>query len=331
MRWPLILTMATLLALESEPVIPRPLSQSSALWRPMGLWAGQEHPVEAPMRMALPLEREHRYMVSARIRPLLLFWIGRDNVGSARLTWRRGDDGQRGTEVLIGSDPERAPRRLNRWGFIAEVTGGASTEVLGVMTDSSERSLDEAKARVSKERESGKTLKVLQSVVEGGRIVSRASVVRIPDSWTYRDVDRVLSLVAAQPTTTKTMAFPESAEGGFLTALFDILPRLREPCKGAASEVARPVPPVAYAYNATMFRLAVDSCLGKAEVLQATGVTVPAVDARFSIQNMATKNVTKFRLAHGADGEFAGVPVRVVFRPQWWVEVELTLDDGVVW
>jgi hypothetical protein len=167
--------------------------------------------------------------------------------------------------------------------------------------------------------------------VEDGRVVSRASVVRIPDAWTYRDVDRVPSLIETQPTTTKTMVLPAGTEGGFLTALFGVLPRLREPCQGAVSEVGQPVPPVAYAYNATLFRLSVDSCVGRPEALRATGTTVPAVDVRFSIQNLATKNVTKFRLAYGADGEFAGVPVRVVFRPQWWVEVELTLDDGVVW
>lgn len=293
--------------------------------------AAQDHAPVALLAPPLPIEREHRYMVSARIRPLLLFWIGRDNVGSARLIWRRGDQGQRGAEVLIGSDPERAPRRINRWGFIAEATRGASTEVLGVMTESSERSLDEAKARVSREPASGKSLKVLQSLVEDGRIVSRASVVRIPDTWTYRDVDRVISLIATQPTTTKTTVIPAGTEGGFLTALFGVLRRLREPCEGAVSEVARPAPAVAYAYNATMFRLSVDSCVDRPEVLMATGTAVPAVDVRFSIQNLVTKNVTKFRLAYAADGEFAGVPVRVVFRPQWWVEVDLTLDDGVVW
>ncbi len=36
---------------------------------------------------------EHRYRLAARIRPLLVFWIGRDNVGGARIVWRRGDNG----------------------------------------------------------------------------------------------------------------------------------------------------------------------------------------------------------------------------------------------
>lgn len=318
------------LALDGSQVVRRQPSMSNA---PIGRVAEavvQEHAADVRSPARLPIEREHRYVVSARIRPLLLFWIGRDNVGTARLIRRRGNEGERGAEVLIGSDPDRAPRRINRWGFISETTRGASTDVLGVMTDSSERSLDEAKARVSREQESGKALKVLQSLVEDGRVVSRASVVRIPDAWTYRDVDRVLSLIEAQPTTTKTMAFPAGADGGFLTALFGVLPKLLEPCQHAASELARPVPPVVYPYNATMFRLSVDSCVVASVALQATGTTVPAVDVRFSIQNLTTKNVTRFRLAYGSDGELAGIPVRVVFRPQWWVEVDLTLDDGVM-
>jgi hypothetical protein len=29
---------------------------------------------------------------------------------------------------------------------------------------------------------------------------------------------------------------------------------------------------------------------------------------------------------YGASGELCGVPVRAVFRPRWWMEVELLLD-----
>ena len=66
--------------------------------------------------VSLPKVAEHRYRVAARIRPLLLFWIGRDNVGSARIAWYRGAGEDRGFELLLGSDPARAPRRINQWG-----------------------------------------------------------------------------------------------------------------------------------------------------------------------------------------------------------------------
>ena len=68
--------------------------------------------------VSLPVRVEHRYRMLGRVRPLL-FWISREDVGGAQVTWREAADGV-GYELLIGSDPERAPRRINRWGYIGE-------------------------------------------------------------------------------------------------------------------------------------------------------------------------------------------------------------------
>ena len=51
----------------------------------------------------------------AKVRPLL-FWISKDDVGGARVSWRGDADGAFGLDLLIGSDPARAPRQINRWG-----------------------------------------------------------------------------------------------------------------------------------------------------------------------------------------------------------------------
>jgi hypothetical protein len=61
----------------------------------------------------------HQYRLAARIRPLL-FWIGKDNVGDACLTWLKEADGEPGYGLLIGSDPARAPLEINRWGYVSE-------------------------------------------------------------------------------------------------------------------------------------------------------------------------------------------------------------------
>ena len=37
----------------------------------------------------LAVVKSHRYRMAGRIRPLL-FWVGRDNVGLAQITWRDG-------------------------------------------------------------------------------------------------------------------------------------------------------------------------------------------------------------------------------------------------
>src|SRR5262245_5961432 len=60
--------------------------------------------------------QRHHYTMNARVRPLL-FWIGRDDVGDAVVAKRQNGESV-GYSLLIGSDPDRAPRRINRWGYI---------------------------------------------------------------------------------------------------------------------------------------------------------------------------------------------------------------------
>src|SRR5579871_3736560 len=102
-------------------------------------------PRAADACQSLPLTNVDRpYAVSGRVR-LLLFWTGLREVGDARITWTGATSGQRGFELLIGTDPDRAPRRLNRWGYEAEkLCDDGSATLLGVMTQADEQTVDEA-------------------------------------------------------------------------------------------------------------------------------------------------------------------------------------------
>ena len=67
----------------------------------------------------LPVTQSHTYKMSGRVRAPLL-WVGRDDVGSGIIRWRGGTAGPAGNvgngyELLIGSDPLRAPGGLNKW------------------------------------------------------------------------------------------------------------------------------------------------------------------------------------------------------------------------
>src|SRR5688572_11495228 len=85
------------------------------------------------------------YTVTGRVK-LLLVWTGRRDVGAARFV--RSDDGERSRrlELLVGTDPDRAPRRLNRWGYVAETSCAAGADVTGIMTESNEQSIEQAEA-----------------------------------------------------------------------------------------------------------------------------------------------------------------------------------------
>jgi len=60
--------------------------------------------------------------------------MGRDDVGLGRVAWRQDESGRTGYELLIGTDPGKAPRGLNRWGFVAEQSTAEGGELLALMT-----------------------------------------------------------------------------------------------------------------------------------------------------------------------------------------------------
>jgi hypothetical protein len=134
---------------------------------------------------AAPVTQEHRYRLSAAIRPLL-FWVGAKNVGGARIVWR-WDGGERlGYELLLGSDPARAPRRINRWGWVREDADPSGATMLGVMNRSEEDSLDQVKARLQSEGKDGYFFKLIRARVEGGGARAESTTVYAPEDYTFR-------------------------------------------------------------------------------------------------------------------------------------------------
>ena len=51
------------------------------------------------------------------------------------------------------------------------------------------------------------------------------------------------------------------------------------------------------------------------------------VRAEFSVLNHKSER-SNFELLVGTDGELRGVPVRILYRPNFWFEVELNLDNA---
>src|SRR5215470_8591019 len=147
----------------------------------------------------LPVVSEHRYRMLAKVRPLL-FWISRDDVGMAKVSWRGNDAEGFGLDLLIGSDPLRAPRKINRWGYIAEEVRGSDARVLGLMKQSNEQSIADAEQQIGSEGRAG---------------VTSVSVDR---DLTYRDVDSLIALVnhAGAGAENRSVPLPAGTRPGFL-------------------------------------------------------------------------------------------------------------------
>src|ERR1700730_1535993 len=110
------------------------------------------------------LEAEYDYIMTARVR-LLLFWVGKDDVGGGYI--RRGTlPGESQSEViqlLMGSDPAKAPRAINRWGAATEIVHGSSESnqavnantFLGFMKVSKGTSVSEMQKELAREKQGG--------------------------------------------------------------------------------------------------------------------------------------------------------------------------------
>jgi hypothetical protein len=268
---------------------------------------------------------QRTYVVNARVRPLLLFWIGRDDVGGGRITWREaGSD--HAIELLVGSDPARAPRQINRWGFIREEFTSEMTRVLGVMKESSEETLDEAEASIERERAGGGTFKAVRTTITGNRAVGGTMTIRTPSNLTYRQLDDLLTLIPDEPAVQRTIEVPAGTQHGFLIGMTVLIRESRTFCRSSGSAAVRTIPKVPYVYKQTLYDLSLVACDYTPELRTKQGSYFEIVKGKFQTRNRATGNVTHFQVAFGTSGEQNGRPVRIIFRPRWWLEFELLLD-----
>ena len=144
------------------------------------------------------MSREHNYQVDARVRPLL-FWIRKSNVGDGRITWRTGPDGTVGYELLVGTNPARTPRRINRWGYLREESAPLGGTVFGVMSQSDEQSIEDADRNTGRAGEAGHTFKALHQQVTGSEARVTLSNVRVGKDLTYADLGMLLAALPEAP------------------------------------------------------------------------------------------------------------------------------------
>ena len=246
---------------------------------------------------------------------LALFTIGNDDVGSARISWRSDGRGS-SISLLVGSDPDHAPKRLNEWGYMREESGPDGAEVFVLR-----RATDEDQARPSAPRDDGLLVAGCASMVERD-VRSFATTVDAPGT-TYRTFDRLLDqLLDAPPKwNERHLVRPTDAQPGFLTAL-DLLLR----GAGAATN-AGAVAAVPYVYNGKVYDLS-------ARRLRAIGPTTVGARAfealnraDLSVRNRSTGEVSKLAVTYVPDRSHFCLPVQIFVQPNFWVSVELRQDD----
>lgn len=301
----------------------------------VGATASVTVPREVTLSERAPLPGEgfrttsvRRYRMAGRIRPLL-FWFGKDDVGFARITWRAADEGRRAYELLVGTDPNRAPRGLNKWGFIAEQADHTGGHLLALMTGDDTASYDEAAADVERPRHAG-DFRAITGQVVSGRSAWRTARIATTQAFSVHDVDTTLDRVRdeAAAAVPRERAVSEGIRPGFLVALADLI---EQDASRMGREGARSAPRldsrVRYVFGQGLYELARRE--SKPTSVQLGDRTVTALRSSFEITTLATDARTRFDVAVGTDGPFAGVPLTAEWQPRWWLKVALTLQESV--
>ena len=271
-----------------------------------------------------PVVAERTYTLKAGVR-LLVFWIRRDNVGSARITWRAGDARHRVLEFLVGSDPERAPRRINRWGYIAEEVRPPDADLLGIMSKSDEQSADEAESQIAADgQRDSHPYNAIRTTIRGGSASSGVLRVSTEKALTYRDLETLLGLVPDDVPAARAVSLPEGTQPGFLFATEALIASTLDQCRAGVQAAPASLP---YLYNNTFYTLTLQECGFESTRKIGNRAFSNVIRAKLETRNSATGNTTSFRMEYGTDGDLKAVPVRMVFRPKWWFEAELLLDD----
>jgi hypothetical protein len=276
-------------------------------------------------RPAAPVTAERRYRLSAAIRPLL-FWITAGNVGGARIVWRQDGGARRGYELLLGSDPARAPRRINRWGWAREDADEAGATMLGLMNRSEDDSLDQAKAGL--QSKGSYLFKLNRARVENGTARAEATTLYAPQDYTFRQLEELLRFAeATKPAArVRTGRLPTGTRPGLLFALADLVTAGVTAARGTESQ--EPVPSVVhYTFNAGSYDLALTSWERVEQARYGGSAFEKLVRLEFESRNLQTGGTERFVLACGTEGPLTGVPVFVRYQPKWWFKVEGVLDD----
>jgi hypothetical protein len=257
----------------------------------------------------------HHYTIGARVRPLLVFWISRAGVGDAVVTRRRAP-GEASYSLLIGTDPDRAPLRINRWGYIEEEIRGGEARLLGLMTESEEESIQDAEANVRGQAIGRHPFKVIHATADAETAEARVASVNMPQDYTVRQMHVVLERAErdAARGNLRVVHLPSGARPGFLAALADAMHM-----PGA--------PTMTYAYYGRLYDLRRMRSRTVRNFQIAQHSYGAAVAADFLITSRYDGEQTKFSVTYGTEGPYAEVPLTVVYQPRWWMQVELTIDD----
>ena len=303
----------------------------------------------------------YSYRMRGKVR-LLFFWVGKDNVGGGTITISRsGENAESGwteeVEALFGSNPDRVPGKINRWGYGREASGWSknpetatgsdlrSTIFEGFMKHSKEGSLAEVKKNNDQQVASREFLyDGIRSKADASGVAAEIRTFATATDFRYQDSapvhcgyqerlkqggpDRVRALDPV-PSTVKHPY-------GFLTGVQTLL---RTVLKNSANlpQLKKTKGSLHYVYNGQEYSLELKdtSLIKKFELPLGGGQLKDGKDhilfqniakTEFRVTQLAKNSTHDFTLWFPLQGKLRGIPLRILDKPRWWLRIELNLE-----
>lgn len=276
---------------------------------------------------AVPMAQRIDYTVNAAVRPFPLVWIGRDNIGEGHFTTRRSATGTIAYEFIGGSDPARAPRKTNRWGYLAEEVRTDGGSMVALIKQSNEQSLGEATAAAG----SAATQRRFPFRVYAGTLAPGAA--RVGDTtftasqdFTVGGFEGLLGQVGGTPVALKQSTPALGTRTGVLSTLIELLTdsvnawrtKVPDPVKG------RRVP---YFFNNITYQLHVASTEFRRTVTIGGQRHNDVLHAKLEGSQPGTDKRMSFEVWYPVAGPHAAQPLRVLVQPRWWFRFELVMAN----
>ncbi|MFQ5737960.1 MAG: hypothetical protein ACE5JX_03025 [Acidobacteriota bacterium] len=302
----------------------------------------------------------YHYRLKGKVR-LLIFWVGKDDVGGGHISLRRLCKEQtvscsEQVEVLFGSKPERVPGKINRWGYGSEQAewedfsghGRALRKSVfrGFMRSSKEDSLKQVRSNDNQEK-SKKLFSYdsTESTVLPDRAFSDKRIFSTAEEFDYRDTDRLQSVFQLQE---QSGVLPDkhkeihnekalyAAPYGFLTAVHELVRRVSAAYQSGSRKWTRKRESLIYMFNAEPYRLSVRDIdyhkkfrvrmksADKHKDLKLPVRHIAEVD--FRVEKLGKGGHHDFSIWFPLEGPFQAVPLRIEDKPRWWLRLELNVE-----
>jgi len=291
---------------------------------------------------------QYNYEMTARVR-LILFWVGKENVGGGYVRTGRSSGAQSAemVQVLFGSDPAKAPRAINRWGAGTEIfhlraasagdDSAAYSAFFGFMKSSKGKSVSEMQGELAKENTRGEhAFSAILSRVDAGRAISLIVPMQSSVDYNLHQLNEAQSYVFDEflLSTQAVKAIPSAEQcprnAGFLGTVTELI-------DAALTGQKTPVS-LCYVYDAQVHNLTLrgtarlDKLTLRTHRPQAPKEAAPVeqaysnlLEAEFVSESKQSGKHSTFALVLGISGSLRGIPVQIRYQPNWWFQVVLNL------